>query len=216
MRSLPLLSGVDTFRVGMPSEEAVGPSQILKYQAYGATIVEVAKERERLFALREGMPGAALAEIVTKQYSKRTEEMIEGMRANAMYRAYPNLRPEPRTELEILVANQPKSSAQVIGNHKIPVVTEAPTHRSRAQTEIEKMRSVLPCCESGTVGFHHKFDEARARDVHDAESLVSRLHVKQVASDEKLAAALRQLQSHVQGKARSHTVSGAQRGIRTK
>jgi len=186
----------------------------MKYQAFGATLREVAEERERQAAVRERMPGAALAKMLTVQMSKNADTAVhDRIIAAAIRRANPNERAPPTTEIERLVAQEPKSSAQVIGHHRVPNLKPPPPKARQKISEIERMRTVFPGRESGVVGFHHDFGEAKIRDAAEAQELLSRLKANHVQKDKELANALGLLQQHVKAQATYKDFNGIERGI---
>ena len=107
----------------------------------------------------------------------------------------------------------PKSSAQVIGSHKVPQLTKPPPPK-RTDGELGRMRDIFPGATAGEVGFHHDFDGERRRDAAAASQLMSGLSLKQVRGDPQLAAALRTLQGSVLRESRRFGFDGAQKGVK--
>ena len=198
----------------MPSEW-VSASDMKKYNAYGAAIIELGKEREKQEEIRNLMPGAPLAKIMAAQMAKSviTPADEERMRMAATRRAHPNARPPPTNEMEQIIADEPKSSSQVIGHHKVPQLT-VPKKPPKQLTEIEKMRNVFPGRESHMVGFHHNFGNARGADAADAQALIARLKSGQAAKDPELKAALVKLRQHVHTQSTMKDMMGVEFGIR--
>lgn len=187
---------------------------MLKYYNYGASIKEVADEREKQTKIRDLMPGAPLAKLMTRQMVKNQDPALyDRMRDSAIARAHPNTHKEPSNEIERLVADEPKSSAQVIGHHKVPSVHIPPRKRTEELSEIERMRTVFPGRESGMVGFHHDFGLAKQREAAEAEKLVGRLTVQEVKKDAELVRALSLLKGHAISQSGMKDVMGNERGI---
>jgi hypothetical protein len=196
----------------MPSEKLVTQVQMIKYYAYGASLKATSDERAKQEALRDKMPYAKFAKMIAKQ-PEMTPETHERILAEAIRRSKPNARPAPVTEMERLIASEPKSSAQVIGHHAVPDITIPPRKRRDNMSELEQMRTIWPERESHMVGFHHDFGVARVREAAEANELVSRLSADRVRKDEKLATALTLLKNHVIYQATVKDVAGMERGI---
>jgi hypothetical protein len=192
--------------------EELNRGQLNKYRVFGDTLVEIAAERQRQRAGAPMLP-TMLATIMNDHYSQRDEAAVHAqILAAAKVRAMPNPKKEPKTEMEVLVADAPKTSAQVIGTHKIPKVTHKPPPPPK-QDELSKMRVVFPRTTGGECGFHHHFARADALEAKQATRMIGGLTAAQVAADPKLAAALTKLKAHVVDAGRMRSHSGVPRGV---
>ena len=191
-----------------------------KYVSLGHTLVEVGRELERQTEVRERQPGAPLAKLLVAGYNSASKPEVQArMLAAAEARAFPKRRPPPKTEAERLRAEMGNevSSAQVIGNHRIPkLLVPAKAASTKERSELDQMREVFGVSESNMVGFHHDFSAARRRDAGNAAALVGTLGRQQVARDPELKEALARLRTHVQTRAHIQNHSGIPHGIRTR
>ena len=201
----------------MPAPE-IDATQMAKYVTLGSSLVEVGRERARQVEYREQQPGAPFAKLLVAGYNSASQPEVQArILAAAETRAFPKRRPPPQTEMDRLRAEQ-VTSAQAIGNHRIPelIVPLAKTASSKERSELDQMREVFGVSESSMVGFHHDFSAARRRDAINATALVGTLSRQQVARDPALKEALARLHSHVQSRARVQNHSGVPHGIRTR
>lgn len=198
----------------MPDDQP-NRAQMAKWVAFGATLAEVRREREHQAAIRDQQPGTALAKLLASSYGTADDPAVQArMLAAADRKAHPNRRKplDQMSEIERLVATQPKSSSQVVGHHEVPVLTEAPKAAvSKKTSELERMRSVFPTLESGGPGFHHEFEKARARDAREATALVGQLDARR--ADAEVVAALGKLRSRVEELGRVRDSKGQQQGV---
>ena len=191
-------------------------SQLNKYTKLGNALVEIQAERERQIA--RAPPGPSnFAGIVTKHYQGKDEEAVMAqVRVNAIKRANPNPKKVPVTEMEKLIADAPKTSAQVIGTHKVPSDVWLDKGPPKKLTQLQQMYKIYPQTTSAEAGFHYNFEQANTREAKDAAALMDTLSVKQVKHDPQLAAALTKIKSRAQYVGRMHDHSGAQRGVQTR
>ena len=195
---------------------AMSLAEMQAYVKAGETLAELGKERMREAERREQAPGAEYAKLLAAQLSKSSDPAIsQQMLASAAVKAKPNQRRAPTTELEQLVYDQPRTSAQVVGHHKVPQVT-VPKPPPKKLSELERMRTVFSSKTSGEVGFHHDFGVAKRRDAEAATALVGRLQAQQVATDPTLAAALAKLRTHVIVSSQKYDCQGSMRGLQTR
>ena len=187
---------------------------IAKCELIGNTIVEVAAERERQKANAPRLP-SMLQELVTKQYLERDDAAIEKRISEAArLRANPKLRQKkPVTEAELLVAQAPKSSAQVIGHHKVfELKPVAP--KPKKTDELSVMRTYYPQSEGHAYGFHHQFSVQDANEAASATEITGKLTVAQIKSDPKLAKALATMKERVVRLGSTMDSMGQTRGIK--
>jgi hypothetical protein len=172
----------------MPEEANADSKFLTKAALYGATLVEVAAERERQIKAAPRQP-SLLSEIVAGQMLGRDEEALKKqLRASAKLLAQPGSnRPPPVTEIEKLLAAAPKTEAQNYGYHKVPHVSAPP---APAPVRSDDPRALFPRTEAGMCGFHHDFRKQRMSEVSEARGLVQGLTMQQVQGDKKLATAL--------------------------
>ena len=190
--------------------------QLAKYKRLGDALVEIQAERERQKARAPPLP-TMLATIMNTHYQNRDEDAIlQKVHAAAKVRAAPNPKKVPVTELEKLVADAPKTSAQVIGTHKVPSSVWMDKGPPKKLSQLEEMYKIFPRTTAGEAGFHHNFEQANAHDAKKASALMQTLSAKQVAADPQMAAALAKLKSHVVHVGRMHNSSGVQRGVQTR
>ena len=187
-----------------------------KAAVYGNTIVEVQKERERQMQNAPRSP-SMLQEIIASHMMQRDDEAIEArLRASAKLRANPaSYRKVPVTEMEKLVADAPKSSAQVIGNHKVPTLTALPEKKKKNPTELDRMRSYYPGTESAAIGFHFDFATQSDTMAKEADALIGGLSLQQ-AKDPKIAAALAAIQQRTMTLGKHAANNGVPRGVQRK
>lgn len=187
-----------------------------KCEVYGATIVEVRKERERQMANAPPQP-SLLQELVTQQYLQRDDAAQQKrLMEAAILRANPKSRQKkPVTEAELLVAQAPKSSAQVIGHHKVMKVTPLPKAPAKTD-ELSKMRTYYPQSEGHAYGFHHQFSAQDASEAKKATSMMSALTAQQLKSDPAMAKALTTMKKRVIKLGNTMDSMGQTRGIVTK
>jgi hypothetical protein len=195
---------------------ATDKGQILKYMALGSSVMEVMEERQRQEALRERQPGAPLAKLLANASGLQDPAVQTKMVAAAQARAFPNRRPARKlTEIEQLFADMPKTSAQVVGSHKVPIVSPAPSAPRRID-ELARMRTVFPTAASGEVGFHHDFGRAKTTDAAGAYALIGSLNARRVAADPELTTALSKLKAHVERCGQMADPGGRLRGIQAR
>ena len=189
---------------------------IKKAEVQGNTLVEIAREREAQMRNAPRQP-SILQEIVTAHMLARDDEAIEKrLRAAALVRAKPNSRQKPpSTEIEILVAGAPKTSAQVVGYHEVPKFTPLPVPPKKLD-ELGRMRTYYPQTQGGTYGFHHDFTNQSATMAKEATELVGALSIKQVKKDPEMAAALAAIKRRTLDLGRNHGSDGVARGVQRK
>lgn len=158
----------------------------------GATIADLKAERRVVAQAGDAAPAAQLARILVQQ----------GRRP----RPPPEKRgPPPRTEAQRILAEQPQTSAQVIGHHKTPAVAKpepkpaaAPLGTALAKaTESREFRKIFPNSSSREYGFHHQFAGGRIARIDNAMSMAKNATTEQVVADPLLADALASLRSRV-------------------
>jgi len=198
----------------MPEDEGVDSRFMKKTEVYGATLIEVAQERERQIKAAPHQP-SVLSELITAHMATRDEAAIAAqMRESARLRANPKLRRKvPTTEMELLVAGAPKTSAQVVGYHEVPHVAPLPETAKAAPSELEKMRRIFPRTECGVAGFHTNFAAQAATEATEMSTLIGGLSAAQVAADPKMASALAKIKRRTTDLGRMCGSDGVPRGV---
>lgn len=150
----------------------------------GQTISELKHERRIVAAAGDAVPAAALAKILVRQSRKPRAPPVKAG-------------PPPRTEAQEILAQQPQTSAQVIGHHKAPDVPDPRSTSSRAPTELERTRKIFPNSSQREYGFHRQFAGDRISRIAGAENLARSIGATEVKQDPILADALASLRSRV-------------------
>ena len=189
--------------------------QLKKFEEMGVKIVELREERARQKANAPTLP-SKLADIMTNHHMAKDQVAIEAkLRKAAYHRAHPVVHKEPTTEMERIIADNPRTSAQVIGSHRVPQLPPAPPPPP-PMDELARMRTIFPMNTAGEVGFHHNFSNSNATEASNASQLVGGLTATQLQADPKLAKALGSLRAVVLDKAKRSGADGVPQGVRTK
>ena len=184
-----------------------------KVAVMGETLVSVQQERKRQMANAPHGP-SFLAQLYVKQAAARDGTEEARMWEAAAVRAAPtraNKKP-PTTEMEQIIADAPKTSAQVVGHHKVPVLPPEPP-KAGPSSDLERMRAVFPRTTNCEAGHHHDFFRQQTREAREATAMVDKLSVAQVRGDAKMTAALKALRGRVNERAVHHSVTGVPKGI---
>ena len=185
------------------------------FRRHGETIVELTKERERQRANAPILP-AKLAEIMAKHHLGKDEAALNVKLRKAAYdRAHPVQKKVPTNEMERIIAEEPKTSAQEVGHHRVPQLPPPPPPPPPAN-ELERMRTVFPRTTAGEAGFHHAFTTSSTHEAKSADQLIGRLSAKQVQADPQMARALSTLRNHVLTAARRSGADGVPEGLHTR
>ena len=106
--------------------------------------------------------------------------------------------PKPKNEVEMLLAQQPQTTQQVIGFHKLPVLpARTPPQLERELSEFEKLERTFPGQSSHMVGFHPDYLGERRAAVAEGRKLLTSLKAHDVVADPVLNDALFDLRSRV-------------------
>lgn len=189
-------------------------STVYAFQKMGETIVAVQAERARQAATAPHGPSWFARKLAEQEASKDHAAIEQQMLAAAARRAFPikyNKKP-PSNEMEQLIADAPKSSAQVIGSHKVPKITAPPPPKGQVG-ELGAMRKVFPRSTAGEVGFHHPFEAQNKRDARAATELMDSLSVAAVRGDPAMQEALSTIKASVMTASRRFGHSGVPRGV---
>ena len=189
-------------------------AQVKKFERFGHTIHEVQQERARQRMSAPPLP-TKLSEIMMNHHASQDKDAIERRLKEAAYKkVHPNEKKAPRSEMERIIALDPKTSAQVIGHHRVPQLPPPPRPPPPVD-ELARMRTVFPRTTGGECGFHHDFAESDKREAKDAARLVAGLTAAQLKADPKMANALSSLRAHVLDAARKSGNDGVPTGIKT-
>lgn len=185
------------------------------FRRHGETIVELSKEQQRQRANAPLLP-SKLAEIMSKHHlGKDQAAEVAKLRKAAYDRAHPVQKKTPKTEMERIIQDEPKTSAQEVGHHRVPQLPPPPPPPPPAN-ELERMRTIFPRTTAGETGFHHPFVKSDASEAQSAKTLVSQLSAQQVQADPHMAKALSTLRDHVLVAARRSGADGVAQGVYTR
>ena len=189
--------------------------QAMQFEKMGKKIVELREERARQKANAPVLP-SKLAAIMTNHHMAKDQVAIEAqLRKAAYHRAHPIVHKEPTTEMERIIADDPKTSAQVIGSHRVPQLPPPPPSPPPLD-ELARMRTIFPMSTAAEVGFHHDFSKSNTKEAQKANQLIGGLTAAQLQADPKLANALSSLRTVVLDKAKRSGADGRPAGVKTK
>ena len=196
--------------------------QLAKMTRHGDTLAELRLERARQIRHAPIAPAALAACIADHTEGRDPEANDAQLRAAAVARVArqrpparghepPNPRKPPTTEIEQLLADAPRSSAQVIGYHKVPQLAPPPPPGPPAD-ELARMRAVFPRSTAGECGFHANFALARNKDASSMTVLADSLTAKH-AADPEVREALQTLRARVMKESIRSSGDGVLRGV---
>ena len=186
-----------------------------KFAKHGATLVEVQRERERQRANAPVLP-SKMAQVMINYHMSRDQGAIDAKLRKAAYdRAHPVQKKKPTTEMERIIAEDPKTSAQVIGHHRVPQLPPPPPPPP-PKDELTKMRTVFPRTTNGETGFHYDFAREEKKEARKASDFINQLTPEQVQADPAMAKALATIRSRVLVQAQRSGADGIQQGVYTK
>ena len=108
-------------------------------------------------------------------HMSRDQGAIDAKLRKAAYdRAHPMQKKKPTTEMERIIAEDPKTSAQVIGHHRVPQLPPPPPPPP-PKDELTKMRTVFPRTTNGETGFHYDFAREEKKEARKASDFINQL-----------------------------------------